>query len=438
MFGHNRYSKSQEMNARALSIMPGGNTRASVYAKPHPIYLQSGNGAQVTDVDGNRYIDFENNFTALIHGHGYQPTVEALRRQAGQGLSFSGPTESEIELAEILCERVGYFEQVRFMNSGTEAVMNAIKAARAYTGRPKIAKYEGAYHGSYDVVEVSLDSAPDNWGEDEPIAIPYCRGTPPSVLAETVVIPFNDIAATERILSEHAADLAAVLIDPLPSRVGLVTATQGYMSFLREFTRRRGILLISDEVLSFRLAYNGAIAQFGVEADLCSFGKIMGGGMPIGAVAGRKEFMSVFDPTDGKPAVPQAGTFSANPMSMVAGTAAMQDMTPEVFDRINALGDYAREHLRAAIERSEYRAQVTGLGSLFRLHLTESTPGDYRSSYPSANSRNDMADLVKYARENGVLISSSGLCAISTPMSETEVDVLTEVIGKGLEVLSAR
>lgn len=412
--------------------MPGGNTRSSVHENPFPIYAESGSGAYVRDVDGNCYLDFTNNFTTLIHGHCHEAVAAAVAAQLLRGTSFGSPTESEIDLAELLCARVGWFDQVRFTNTGSEAVMMAIRAARAATGRPKIAKCEGAYHGNYDPVEISYDSTPDNWGSNRPLPVPYNRGTPASVLQQTLVLPFNDLPATKELLTEEAGELACILIDPMPARAGLIPADNAYLSFLRDFTHRHRIVLISDEVLNFRLSYEGAISSFGVEADLCAFGKIIGGGLPIGAVAGRTEFMSVFDPSQGKPAVPHAGTFTANPLSMVAGMAAMQAMTPAAFDRINDLGDAARDGLRAAIRRADVPGQVTGRGSLFQIKLTDRVLHGYRDQYPEPVEQARLAKLIRFARDNGVLISSTGLGVLSTPMVASDIEHLIDVVGQGL------
>ena len=434
--GHNRYAGTTALYERAKRVMPGGNARTSVFQRPHPIYLSHGAGARVWDVDGNEYIDFRNNFTALIHGHSYPPVVERVKQQTELGLSFSAPTESEIELAELLCSRVPYFEHIRFVNSGTEAVMNTVKAARAFTGRAKIAKCEGAYHGSYDHVEVSLEAGPDDWGDETaPNPVPYCEATPGSLVNDTVVIPFNDLDNTRDILSAHTAELAAVLIDPLPSKIGLLPVDPSYLKFLREFTAANGILLISDEVLSFRLSYQGGMGRFGIQPDLCAFGKIMGGGLPVGAIGGPAPFMSVFDPTGDRPPVPQAGTFSANPMSMVAGTAAMQGMTVEAFKSLEELGDYARNSLREALARENLPTAITGTASLFHLHLLDEGPTNYRQARLSPERGTTLSRLARYAQENGLLMAHSGLFSLSTPMTPRDVDEMIEIVCTGLRSL---
>lgn len=432
MASHEQFPISSLAHERAKKVMPGGNTRSSVYEAPFPLYVKSGQGAHVTDIDGNSYLDFQNNFTALIHGYAHNGVNSALTAQIGRGLSFANPTESEIDLAEILCERVPFFEQVRFTNTGSEAVMMAIKAARAITKRSKIAKCEGAYHGNYDYVEASFDPSPANWQTWTGEAKACNDGTPASVLAEVVVIPFNDIAATERVLERHRQTLACVIIDPLPSRAGLVRVDPSYLNFLREFTARHGILLISDEVLSFRLSYRGAISTYGVEPDLCTFGKIVGGGLPIGAIAGRAETMRVFDPSRGKPPVSQAGTFTANPLSMVAGAAAMRALTEGEINRLNALGAQARAELSAALAASGIGGYVTGAGSLFCVFISDREVRDYASAYHAWQQRQRLSQLISLCRNEGLLLSRIGLGALSTPMATAEIATLAVRFGRAL------
>ncbi len=422
---------------RALHVMPGGNTRSTAYESPHPLYLASGAGAYVRDVDGKEYLDLQNNFTALIHGHCHDATTAALQRQITLGTCFSNPTLAEIELAEILCERVPHFEHLRFTNTGTEAVMTAIKAARALTGRAKIAKCEGAYHGSYDLVEVSLDSTPETWGGGPPRRVALNHGTPKSVLEEVVVLPFNDLSTTKEVLQNALPDLAGILIDPLPSRAGLVAAEPEYLAFLSEFAKRHGVVLISDEVLNFRLGYRGAAAELGFEPDLTTFGKIIGGGLPIGAVAGRREAMAVFDPSKGKPGVSHAGTFTANPMSMTAGAAALRAMTRDAFDSLNELGTYLRRGLQQAFEETGVCGQVTGRGSLFLLHLKAGALHSYRSAYRDPTERARLGRLIRGIRDKGVLLSPIGLGALSTPMTREDLDRVIDALRHGLSRLEA-
>lgn len=436
MTSHNKFALSGLAYERAKKVMPGGNTRSSVYESPFPLYLRSGKGAYVTDVDENCYLDFQNNFTALIHGYGHGGVNAALTEQINKGLSFANPTESEIELAEIVCERVPFFEQVRFTNTGSEAVMMAVKAARAITTRPRIAKCEGAYHGNYDYVEASFDPVPADWRTQAAQATAYNEGTPQSLLGEVVVIPFNDSDATERVLERHKRTLACVVIDPLPSRAGLVPIDPSYLRFLRDFTARNGILLVSDEVLSFRLSYRGAIATYGIEPDLCTFGKIVGGGLPIGAVAGRAETMRVFDPSRGKPAVSQAGTFTANPLSMVAGAAAMRALNEDAMERLNVLGAQARSELDRLLAASDIGGHVTGAGSLFCVFIGDTKVKDYASAYRAWQQRQRLSRLISLCRDEGLLLSRIGLGALSTPMGDAEIAALASRFARALNRLA--
>ncbi|WP_189413792.1 MULTISPECIES: aspartate aminotransferase family protein [unclassified Mesorhizobium] len=431
-------SRSIELFERGQRVITGGNARLAVFQRPHPIYFAKGTGAHLVDVDGNRYMDFLNNFTTLIHGHGYRPLLDRLRVQLELGVSFGGPTELEVEFAELLCDRVSYFDQIRFMNSGTEAVMYTIKAARALTGRQRIAKLEGGFHGSYDPVEVSLDSAPASWGSlSAPSGIPYSTGMSESVVADTVILPFNELRATREILEANKDRLAAVVIDLLPQRAGLVPIDLCYLAFLREFTARHGIVLISDEVMSFRLSYRGGIACFGFEADLCAFAKILGGGLPIGAVGGPSRFMLPFDSTNGKPLVPQAGTFSANPMSMAAGIAVMQCLSEETFRRFDELGEYARLSLTEMFRQQRLQYSVTGMGSMFRIHLKSEAPKDYREAYAAPKQQERMGMLIWALQERGVIVSPTCQLCLSTPMSTDHIDEMVTSVREAAQMLEA-
>ncbi len=420
------HPQSAALYDRARRVLPGGNTRTTVFVAPHPLYAREGHGARVTDVDGTTRIDFVNNYTALIHGHGHPATAAAVAAQLARGTCFAMPTEAEVALAELLCQRLPAAERIRFTNSGTEAVMMAVKAARAYTGRAKIAKCEGAYHGSYDYVEPSLAPSPTEWGEPDPTPVAYARGTPQAVLDDVVVIPFNDAAAAERVLAPHARDLAAIVLDAMPFRVGLIPAAPAFMEFVRAFARTNGILLILDEVISFRLGYHGAQGELGVPPDLTTLGKIIGGGLPVGAVAGRADVMAVFDPSAGKAALPHGGTFNANPLTMAAGHATMEAMTPAAYDHINALGAQARAALGEAFAAAGVPGQVSGRGSLFRVHFHDRPLTGYRAAYAHPEERGRLARFYWGLVKRGVMISTDGLGAISTPMGGAEIEALAE------------
>ncbi|MFQ6016582.1 MAG: aspartate aminotransferase family protein [Kiloniellaceae bacterium] len=431
-------SRSAKLFERAQKVLAGGNTRFAVYTAPYQVYAVRGSGSRVVDVDGVERLDLQNNMTVLIHGHAHPAIMERVREQLERGTCFGLSTESEIALAEVLCSRVPSFDIVRFVNSGTEAVMTAMKAARAYTGRPKIAKAEGSYHGSYDYAEVSLDSTPENWGDlDRPNSVPYAVGTPQGVLEDVVVLPFNDPDQALRILETQKDELAGVLIDPLPGRFGLIPATPDFLDMVRGFTRRTGSLLIFDEVICFRLGYRGAQTEFECEPDLTALGKVVGGGFPIGVVAGRKDVMSVFDLTRDRPPVFQGGTFNANPVSMVAGLAAMELLTPTVFDRLNGLGALARAKMAEAFVTAGAPGQVTGMGSLFRIHTTDRAISDYRTYYPSAAEKQELEWLWRYLLNHGILITKMGMGALSTVTTEAEIELFSETLLGGLQEMQS-
>lgn len=436
--GELNIGKSAALFARATKVLPGGNSRTTVWSSPHPVYAASGEGCWLTDVDGNRYLDLLNNYTSLLHGHSHPAIVEAVTQRLPLGTAFPLPTETEIELAELLCLRVQSFDHVRFANSGSEAVMIALKAARARTGRPKIAKCEGAYHGSYDFAEVSLDSSPETWGNAEPRSVPYSTGTPQGVLDNVVVIPFNRTEEAERILRANAGELACVLVDPMPNRGGLIPAQRSFLEMLRRVTSECGMLLIFDEVISFRLDHAGAQGVFGVDPDLTTLAKIIGGGFPVGAIAGTADAMSVFDPRQGKPLAPHGGTFNANPISMIAGKIAMELMTPAEYTRLNALGQRIRDGIANAFAKTGIDGQVTGAGSLFRILMTSVSLIDYRTAQAANAQAPALERVVAFLRNNGILIAGTGLGALSTPMGDAEVNLFVEIFVVALEQEAAR
>jgi glutamate-1-semialdehyde 2,1-aminomutase len=426
---------SRQLYERASRVMPGGNTRHSVALAPYPVYARSGSGCRITDVEGEERVDFLNNYTSLILGHAHPQVTAAVQRRAALGSAFTMPTPEEVELAELLTARVAYVEQIRFCNSGSEAVLLAIKAARAFTGRPKIAKFEGAYHGLYDYAEVSEGPTPDAWGDaDAPASITE-PGTPASVARDVVVLAWNRPEACRKLIQQSKDDLAAVLVDPMPLGIGMIAPRPGFLAWLREETARYGILLIADEVLNFRLDYHGAFHAYGITPDLATFGKIIGGGFPVGAVAGARRVMSVFDHT-GAIKVHHGGTFNANPVTIAAGLETMRLMTPEMFDRLNGLGEYIRDRLRRLFRDTRRSAQVCGAGSMFLAHLTSEELIDFRSLRGFSRTNPIYGSLCHKLLEYGFILSPRGIFGcLSTPMSEAELDGLVEALGRALTEL---
>lgn len=429
-------TKSQSLYKEALEVLPGGISRNTIFRRPNPDYVDFGKGCRVTDLDGVTRVDFANNMASLIHGHAHPAIIEAVTHQLHQGTAFAMATEAELRFAQHICDRNKGFEKIRFMNSGTEAVMAGIKAARAITGRPKIAKSEGAYHGTYDYAEVSQKSNPKNWGSvASPQSVPVVEGTPQAALDDVIVFPFNDTEQTLELLDQHSDELACVLIDPLPHRVGLIPATQEYMQAIRKWTLDHDCIFLLDEVITFRMGWGGAQDWYDVEPDLTALGKIIGGGFPVGGLVGKDEFMSVLDPTRDRLPFPFSGTFSANPMTMTAGRIAMELFDRQAVDRLNQLGDYSRLKISQAIESIGVNACVTGAGSMFRVHLKSKAPAGYRETYSDPAEIKQIEFLVNFLYERGFMMINTCSAALSTVLSESEIDSMVETLSEGLEVL---
>jgi len=433
-------SKSAELFTRAQKVMPSGYTRHMVVSPPYPIYADHAEGCWITDVDGNRYIDFVNNFTALIHGHGRKEIVDVVSSQAHKLMSAILPCEAELKLAELLQERVPGIELVRFMNSGTEAVMIAVKAARAYTQRSKIAKMEGGYHGQYDLIEISHRPPPDKWGPaDRPASVGHQFATPQSLLDEVVVMPTNDIETTRRLIRENASELAAVLIDPYRIHLGNIQPTVEYLQMLREETSKHGIVLIFDEVMCLRVGYHGRQGQVGITPDLTTMGKIIGGGLPVGGLGGTREMMSVFELDGMDVKIKHSGTFTANGMSMAAGYAGMSLLTPEVFAEMDRQGNHLREGLNAAIKEAGLSAHAVGEGSLSSVALTNKPVQNFRelaAMFTPEFLQRSMA--LQHTLLNEGVLTMRGMFVASTPMTDDDIDFTIEAAGKAFHKLAAQ
>jgi glutamate-1-semialdehyde 2,1-aminomutase len=414
-------SASKQLYDRAVRVMPGGITRIQPWQDPFPVYADYGAGAYVVDVDGTRRVDFLNNFASLILGHAPPAVVEAVQKRVGRGSAFTLPTAPEVDLAECITSRAQRLEQIRFSNSGSEAVMCAIKAARALTGRPALVKIEGAYHGSYDYAEVSLDSSPPNWGQD-PRSVGYSQGVPAGVLDDVIVVPFNDVGAAERIIRANRHRIAGILLDATPGYLGLISISPEFAAMGRRLADEIGALLILDEVISFRIHRGGAQTRYGIKPDLTVLGKIIGGGYPVGAVAGPAEFMRVFDHRNGKPLLPWSGTFTANPVTMVAGKVTLDLLDQHAIDRIDDLGRRVREGLNSLFAKTRWPGQATGVGSMFRISGHQRRIIDHRSAYHDAAESKRVIDLQTALIGEGFLFSSKGFGFLSTPMAEAEID----------------
>lgn len=424
-------NRSQELFQEACQVLPGGISRNTIYRKPNPDYVDHGEGCYVYDLQGEKRIDFANNMCSLIHGHAQPDVIQAVTQQLKKGTAFTMATEAELRFAQHMCSRSDSFDKIRFMNSGTEAVMSAIKAARAITGRPKIAKAEGAYHGTYDYAEVSQKAKPENWGNEQtPNSVPVAMGTPQGALDDVIVIPFNNVERTLALLDQHSDSLACVIIDPLPHRVGMIPATSEFIAAIRNWCTENQALFVLDEVITFRMGYGGAQSWFDAQPDLTAMGKIIGGGFPVGALAGKAEYMNVLDPSRESLPLPHSGTFSANPITMTAGLATMKLYDQAAVERINELGELTRQGIREAIAASGVTACVTGAGSMFRVHLTESEPLEYRSNYQDQETQVRITQLVNYMYEHGFMMMNTCSGALSTAITNEHVSQFVETIEK--------
>jgi glutamate-1-semialdehyde 2,1-aminomutase len=412
---------SQSKQAEAEKYLPGGSSRGTAFFDPYPHFIERGEGHYIYDADGNRLLDFMINATSLILGHAHPDVTAAIQEQAARGTAFTGPTDPQVRLAKILTERVPSLDLIRFTNSGTEGTMMAIRAARAYTGRQKIAKFEGGYHGAHEYVSVSVRPPAEKLDPSGPTPIAEHPGLPDSILEQVIVLPYNNLDWCERVLRENASEVACLIMEPVVSSFGYLPGDIEFLRGLRDLTTELGIVLIYDEVQSFRIAPGGAQETLGVVPDMTAFGKIIGGGTPVGAFGGRADIMELFDPTSGA-AIPHAGTFNANPVTMAAGEVVMNHLTPDVYERMNALGGELRAKLRAVFDEFEVPAQVTGIGSLFGVHFTSEEIRDYRSV---VNSDQTMRKALFTGLLNeGILLQTGTAGAMNSLTATDDIDTL--------------
>ena len=412
---------SAGLHKKASTFMPGGDTRNSIYWDPFPIYITSGDGTTLTDADGNQRTDFVNNMTTLILGHRPPEVTSALAEQISKGLSFPAPSPSVVRWAELMCERVPSLDKVRFVNTGTEATLNAIRAARAFTGKQKLVKCEGAYHGNHDAIQISVVPPLDEAGKaDSPESVAAFPGISETAVDDIFIMPFNDIVTAEKIIRKHADELAAVIVEPVNGQCGMVPAKPEFLEGLRRLTDDLGIVLIFDEVIAFRIAYGGAQDYYGVKPDLTCFGKVVGGGMPVGAFGGRDDIMSLWDPSEGGSVVQHAGTFNGNPMTAVAGVATLESLTADKYEYLEHLGNMLRNKLRTLFAELEVPMSVTGVASLFALQFTPTEVIDYRTY--ATNNKEMLQTMFIGLLNEGFLMSNRCAGNVSTVHTEDDVD----------------
>lgn len=431
-----RTKKSRIFDERACQYLPGGSTRSATDSHPYPIYMDRGEGCILTDVDGNEYIDFMNNYTVLILGHAHPRVNQAISEQMQKGVLLGAPSQNQYELAQLICERVESVDRVRFCNTGTEAVMYALRAARAVTGRSKVLKMEGGFHGNTEQVEISVSPNLALAGLAEtPISLPDTQGITQGVLQDVLVAPFNNIEATRKIIHENRKEIAAVIVEPVMGYSGMIPGNKEFLQFLREITVQNNIILIFDEVITFRLSPGGAQKIYGVKSDLTIFGKTIGGGLPIGAFGGRLDIMDIFS-SKGKNAVHHSGTFNGNALTMAAGMAAMKEIDDSLVSYINKLGDRLRKGIQEALHKNGIRGQVSGTGSLMNVHFSTQNVIDLRTAKANWNLSLPVRDLLNLALKNHAIYTPRRvMLCISSPMTEKEIQQCLRAFEESLEQL---
>lgn len=373
-------TRSEQLFERAVKRIPGGvNSPVRAYGAigEAPRFIEKADGCYIYDVDGNRYIDYIDSWGPMILGHNFPAVKESVVKACENGLSFGCATEIEVEMAEFICENIPHIEMIRMVNSGTEAVMSAVRAARGFTGKNKIIKFAGCYHGHSDAMLVSAGSGVMTSG------VPDSAGVPEGCTEDTMTAVYNDLSSVETLLSQAEGQTAAVIVEPVGANMGVVLPKEGFLKGLRELCDKYGALLIFDEVITgFRLAFGGAAEYFGVKPDLVTYGKIIGAGMPVGAYGGRKEIMEMISPAG---AVYQAGTLSGNPIAMSAGLTQLKYLYahPEVYKGLEEKGEKLYGGMKKILEEAGLFYQINHISSLASLFFTEEEVVDYQSAKTS-------------------------------------------------------
>ncbi|MVN89224.1 aminotransferase class III-fold pyridoxal phosphate-dependent enzyme [Deinococcus sp. HMF7620] len=434
--------RSQKHYERTANIIPAGATRSLNSWAPYPVYLAEAQGNQVTDIDGNTYTDFLGNYTALVHGHQHPLTMTHMHEQLTCGLSLNFATVREADLAQRIVDRLASVEMLRFTGSGTEAVMFATRLARLTNGRRLIAKMEGGFHGTHDTVSVSVRPPAAQAGDvHAPHGVPESEALSAALTGETIILPFNHERACAAILDQRHQDIAGIIVEPMLGVGGMIPPRPGFLEMLREKCDAYGIVLIFDEVITLRLGYGGGQAYFGVQPDLTTMGKIIGGGMPIGAVGGKRAIMHLLEPQGGAdvysaktggPKLYQGGTFTGHPLSMAAGIGTLDGLTADHIQGINRLGDDLRAELNREAQAAGLPMRVTGSGSLLHIHLSRVPIETYRDTWQVDNQKQQRFFLGMLERQH--LIAQRGMVCLSTTMNPSD---LTSFLDATLETARA-
>ena len=377
-----RYERSSALFAQAKQVIPGGvnsPVRAFKAVGGTPIFIQEAKGAYLFDEDGNQYIDFISSWGPLILGHGYKPVVQAVQDQAEKGTSYGIPTELETKIAELALSMAPNIDKIRFVNSGTEACMSAVRLARGFTGREKIIKFSGCYHGHSDAFLIQAGSGAVTFGS------PNSPGVTQGTAKDTLLATYNNVDSVTQLFKANPDEIAAIIIEPVAGNMGCIPPEAGFLESLRYLCDQNGAVLIFDEVMTgFRLAAGGAQQLLGVDADIVTYGKVIGGGLPVGAFAARDEIMDVLAPVG---PVYQAGTLSGNPLAMAAGLAMLTALheQPEVFDRLAEKTAYLHQGMESILKKSRIDYQINRFGSMISLHFTDTPVKDFASAAKGDN-----------------------------------------------------
>jgi glutamate-1-semialdehyde 2,1-aminomutase len=411
--------------ARAKAVLPAGG-----FGNFDPgIVIREGRGARVRDEDGNEYVDYLIGSGPLILGHSHPEVLEAVTEQLPRGQTFFASNALGIELAEEICRALPCAEHLRYVSTGGEADMYAMRLARAFTGRDKIVKFEGGYHGSHDPVEVSVAPPLAKAGPAHaPNPVPGAGGSSPSVADEVLVLPYNDEAAVERLIVENRNDLACVIFDP---KCGILNIRPEFARAVRRITRENGILLIFDEIVAFRSSPGGLQAIFGIDPDLTCFGKIVGGGFPVGAFGGRADMMDLLDNSKPPSGFSQSGTFSSHPLAMVAGLAMLQELTPQACGHLNRLGDRLTAGLNEMFARKGIVAQCVNTGSVFSIYFSDRKLQNYRD-LAAVDGSLVSPTFLALLEEGYFLGHTLGMCCLALPMTDDDIDGLIEATGRAI------
>ncbi len=421
---------SKALFAKANNFIPGGvnsPVRAFKAVGGDPIFMKSAKGAYLHDEDGNKFIDLINSWGPMILGHAHEPILEAVKEAVSGSLSFGTPGDREVEIAELICSMIPSIEKVRMVNSGTEATMSAIRLARGYTGRDKIIKFEGCYHGHGDSFLIAAGSGAATFGE------PNSPGVTKGTALDTLTAPFNDLAKVEELVAANKDQIAAIILEPVAGNMGLVMPIGGFLEGLRKVCDENGIVLIFDEVMTgFRLSKSGAQGIFGVEADITTLGKIIGGGMPVGAYGGKKEIMDFVSPAG---PVYQAGTLSGNPVAMAAGLAMLHELNdnPSIYDKLDNTTREIAEGIENNIMKLGLPVHTVRLGSMMCLYFTPNPVNNFEDA--KGSDLNAFKDYFNKNLDHGVYLPPSQFESwfISTAIGEKEIDQIVMANYKGLE-----